>query len=293
MAAGRRQYYFLITLILSLTITSIIYATEPTFEDANEPKTTVGILGLSPGHPYRFNADQAQSQIVVTANVLGNTKSDTSPVTGWLDVTLTPGQSPFVTAHITDLDLELTEQIYLDYGFFVGWAKGTDIGVDMYEAGPAAPVNTDNSFLQTGNYLTGRGLFEYSFLFGAEQGSIDLSTMGPVFSDIIGLVSQNGTTITLQIDMDIEYPLESDGTQLGTAWIQGTVIATAEVFWAPADLFSDGIVNFKDFAVFAAAWPYTLGDPQYNPDCDLHQPSDGLIDARDLLVFADNWLEGM
>lgn len=288
MSIGRRQYDSLAALILSLTIASSVFAGQTAFAETNNPTSEVDILRIPPGQKYRFDADPAQSQIVVTANILNNSKSDTSSVTGWLDVTLKPGQSPFVTVNVTDLDLELTDRIDLNYGL-LGWAKGTDIGVDMNEPGPPAIVNTENSFLQTGNYLTGRGLFEYSFfLVGA--GTIDLSTMEPVFSDMTGFVSQDGTTITLQMDIDIEYPLEVEGTPLGTAWIQGTVVARAEVFWSPADLFSDGLVNFLDFAVFAAGWPYTLGDPQYNPNCDLHNPPDGLINAKDLAVFAESWL---
>lgn len=279
----------LVALILSLAIASAASAAETAFTNTNDPTATPEILRIPPGHSYRFNVDSVQSQIVVTAAVLGWDDSDLSPVTGWLDITLTPGQAPFSTVHITDMDLELTDQIDLNYGF-LGWATGTGIGVDMNEPGPAAAVQTDDSFLQPDNYLAARGILEYNFiLVGA--GSVDLSTMDPVLSDVTGLIWQDWTTITLQMDIDIEYPLEVDGTALGTAWIQGTVLATAEVFWAVADLYSDGLVNFRDFAVFAAAWPSTFGEPNYNPDCDIFDPAGGIINAMDLAVFADYWLE--
>jgi len=45
-------------------------------------------------------------------------------VTGRLNATLEPGQGPFSTIHITDMDLELTEQIDLSYRWFLlgdGW----------------------------------------------------------------------------------------------------------------------------------------------------------------------------
>jgi len=278
----------LIALILSLAILSAASAAQTAFIDTNDPTAMPGILGIPPGHSYRFNVDPAQSQIVVSAEVLGRTESDLSPVTGWLDITLNPGQSPFSTVHITDMDLELTDQIDLNYGLF-GSATGTGIGVDMNEPGPAAVVQADDSFLQPDNSLAARGIFEYDFIV-VGAGSVDLSTMDPVLSDLTGLVWQDWTTITLQMDIDIEYPLEVEGSALGTAWIQGTIIATADVFWAVADLYSDGLVNFKDFAVFALAWPSTLGDPNYNPDCDIFDPAGGVINAMDLAVFADYWL---
>jgi len=277
----------LVALILSLAIVSAAFAEETASADPNDATAMPGILGIPPGHSYRFNVDPAQSQIVVTATVLGRDDSDLSPVTGWLDITLTPGQSPFSTVHITDMDLELTEQIDLSYGL-LGWATGLGIGVGMDAPGPAAAVQADDSFLQPDNSLAARGIFEYDFL--GTAGSVDLSTIDPVLSDLTGLIRQDWTTITLQMDIDIEYPLEVDDTVLGTAWIHGTVIATADVFWAVADLYSDGLVNFRDFAVFAAAWPSTLGDPNYNPDCDIFDPAGGIINAMDLSVFADHWL---
>jgi hypothetical protein len=278
----------LVALILSPAIGTAAFAAEAAFIDTNDPTGAPGILRLPPGHPYRFNVDSARSQIVVTAEVMGREDNDVSPVAGWLDITLAPGQSPFSTIHTTDLDLQLTEQIDLSYGL-LGWAKGTGIGVNMNQPGPTAAIQIDDSFIQTSNYLAARGLFEYSFIL-VGSGSVDLATMDPVASDLTGFIWQDWTTITLQMDIDIEYPLEVDGSAVGTAWIQGTIVATAEVFWAAADLYSDGLVNFRDFAVFAAAWDTSPGDPAYNPECDLDQPLDGFIDAADLAVFADYWL---
>ncbi|MBN2270540.1 MAG: hypothetical protein JXN61_08000 [Sedimentisphaerales bacterium] len=288
MSVGRIQSCCLAALILSLTVGSAAFAAETAFIDTDDPTGAPGILRLPPGHTYRFNVDPAQSQIVVTAEVMGRDDSDVSPVAGWLDVTLAPGQAPFSTIHVTDLDLQLAEQIDLSYGL-LGSATGTGIGVDMNEPGSAAAVETDDSFIQMNNYLAARGLFEYSFIL-IGSGSVDLATMDPVASDLAGLVWQDWTTITVQMNIDIEYPLEVDGSAVGTAWIQGTIIATAEVFWAVADLYSDGLVNFRDFAVFAAAWDTSLGQPNYNADCDLFDPPGGVINAMDLAVVADHWL---
>jgi len=57
-----------------------------------------------------------------------------------------------------------------------------------------------------------------------------------------------------------------------------------------ADIFSDGVVDFKDFAVFAAAWGTTTGDPGWNAACDLALPV-GVIDEFDLAFLCEHWLE--
>jgi len=57
------------------------------------------------------------------------------------------------------------------------------------------------------------------------------------------------------------------------------------------DLEGDCGVSFADFAVFASAWQSKTGDADWNIACDLSQPSDGVIDWKDLAVIADNWLE--
>ncbi len=52
-------------------------------------------------------------------------------------------------------------------------------------------------------------------------------------------------------------------------------------------------VDFTDFAVVSLAW---LSDNtptvNWNPECDISEPPDGIIDELDLAVFTDNWLTG-
>jgi hypothetical protein len=57
------------------------------------------------------------------------------------------------------------------------------------------------------------------------------------------------------------------------------------------DFDDDNDVDFKDFAVLAAAWGSQPGDANWEPDCDISEPlPDGVIDIYDLAVFCDNWL---
>jgi hypothetical protein len=57
----------------------------------------------------------------------------------------------------------------------------------------------------------------------------------------------------------------------------------------PADLNADGYVRFDDFAIFALSWPSSFGNGNWNPDCDISEPPDGVIDEKDLQIFTESW----
>ena len=62
---------------------------------------------------------------------------------------------------------------------------------------------------------------------------------------------------------------------------------------AACDFDEDGNVNFDDIAVLALAWLSELGDAEWNPDCDISDPPDDVIDWADLDVCVNNWLVGL
>ncbi len=61
-----------------------------------------------------------------------------------------------------------------------------------------------------------------------------------------------------------------------------------EYYWSPADINSDGFVNFFDYTFFASAWQSVPNDPNYNEDCDLED--NDLIDYNDIALFCEDWL---
>ncbi|MFH1372069.1 MAG: DUF362 domain-containing protein [Planctomycetota bacterium] len=73
---------------------------------------------------------------------------------------------------------------------------------------------------------------------------------------------------------------------LGTG--NGIELTTDEPGWA--DLTGDWCIDLRDFAIFANAWGSTTGGPNWDPDCDISAPADGVIDEKDLLILSDNWL---
>jgi uncharacterized membrane protein len=58
----------------------------------------------------------------------------------------------------------------------------------------------------------------------------------------------------------------------------------------PGDFEPDRDVDSEDFAVLAAAWRSTPSDNNWNRFCDISEPSDNVIDEKDLKVFTENWL---
>jgi hypothetical protein len=58
------------------------------------------------------------------------------------------------------------------------------------------------------------------------------------------------------------------------------------------DFEPDCDVDFHDYAVLALAWRSGQGEANWNPACDLSDPTDGLIDEDDLQALIDNWLVG-
>ncbi len=61
----------------------------------------------------------------------------------------------------------------------------------------------------------------------------------------------------------------------------------ADEFWA-TDFSRDGLVNFVDYAMLAAAWHTEPNDANYNDDCDLQDNNN--IDFNDLGLFCEEWL---
>jgi hypothetical protein len=70
----------------------------------------------------------------------------------------------------------------------------------------------------------------------------------------------------------------------------GDVWMTDFIVSGNPDIFDDGCVDLLDLAIFAKAWMAQAGDDNWDPDCNIAEPSDNVINGRDLAVLAHNWL---
>ena len=89
---------------------------------------------------------------------------------------------------------------------------------------------------------------------------------------------------TGQTDIDGE-PRLFDGDANGTEIVD---MGADEYYWSPADINSDGFVNFFDYAFFASAWQSDPNKNNYNEDCDLED--NNFIDYKDIALFCEDWL---
>jgi hypothetical protein len=88
-------------------------------------------------------------------------------------------------------------------------------------------------------------------------------------------------------------PSSTGVAALGRGTIPWSDISLGYLLICPADFDNDGDVDAKDIAIFASAWNTKLGDPQWNPDCDISIPADNFINKKDLAWVVDSWLIGI
>ena len=72
--------------------------------------------------------------------------------------------------------------------------------------------------------------------------------------------------------------------------VDGTGIELVTEEGIAGDFYRDGVVDFKDYAVLAAAWGSEAGDANWDAACDMSMPIDGVIDEYDLAALCENWL---
>ena len=58
------------------------------------------------------------------------------------------------------------------------------------------------------------------------------------------------------------------------------------------DFEPDGDVDSADLATLCFAWLSRVGEPSWNPICDIAVPPDDIINFKDFQILAENWLEG-
>ncbi len=59
------------------------------------------------------------------------------------------------------------------------------------------------------------------------------------------------------------------------------------------DFEPDCKVGIRDLGILSTAWLSSFGDDNWNPDCDIHGPSDNIINFLDFCVLAEHWLESI
>jgi hypothetical protein len=171
------------------------------------------------------------------------------------------------------------------------WTDDVDYIDLYYDVDSSKFVASDGwNTVTTVNNYSWEHLDSIKFSLANEIGDFNLSVESP----LIGREQIVSSGTLLGRPVEVKFGTDSSGTGYGTG-----LIADVHHFdeWTgapepnqPGDLTGDGVVNFRDFAVFAVRWlELGCGEPDWCQGADLDK--NGVVDFSDLYIFVENWLE--
>lgn len=186
-----------------------------------------------------FTVDQSQSEVELSATldagIFNQTRSDSSSVTGSLEVGLSPPDAPFGSVQVTAMDLVLADDVSLNYNIiFIASvdvsADGGEISLSMEQPGAATTADAAGDFTQLMNDLAIDGMMDVQASgvdLGVPNGPQDISTIIEDV-DLSGSLSEAGGVITLTLPVTFQgtFPIGGNSVDLE---IDGTLVATAPV----------------------------------------------------------------
>ncbi len=168
------------------------------------------------------------------------------------------------------------------------WPSSIFLSMDQVAADSVAD---DFMYTEWDGVHTGGGEYNYPRMSGADDYLHEAASIpNPPSGANYDPNNDGGLTESLGVHEHWNNAIDKQYTRnLGTG--DGIEMVTAEPGWP--DLDGDWDVDFKDFAIFANAWGSTTGSPNWDPNCDISAPADGVIDEKDLYVLCDNWLAAL
>jgi len=157
-----------------------------------------------------------------------------------------------------------------------------------------------NASYATGKVSAGPGSYELGGLVGYNLGTTTASFWDIETSDCNTSDGGEGKTT-------VEMQTESTFTNAGWDFVGETANGTDDIWdicegtnypklvWQipVADFICPDGVNMLDFAVLGLAWMSEHNQGNWNPECDISDPNDDIINLLDLAVFTENWLTGI
>lgn len=240
--------------------------------------------------------DPAQSSITATLTLQGSSDSDTSPVTGFVQLNLATVNSPTMVTGL-DFDLQLTEPLdfFINYGF-AGTFTSTVTGLRLVYATPGTPIGpvpvTMGAFTFVGAPANTQGILTYTAtglvcvaLGGAGLPCTDmddLSTEPTQPIDFDGMLSVSAMrVVTVESTVDRTTPIDPANPSLGTLRVQGTLRGSVLVPAIAGDANGDCVVDFADITSVLA----NFGGAGPNGDAN----SSGGVDFGDVTSVLSNW----
>ncbi len=137
--------------------------------------------------------------------------------------------------------------------------------------------------------------FEYN---GTDNLLVDFSHNSDDYDDegMCRYSTPGGTrTAYARSDSDDDDPLDWSGTSSPFVY-NSTKVPNVQLTICndiAGDFDGDGDVDIYDLDTLVLTWLNGLGDGNWNPDCDICQPTDDFIDFSDFAVFGGNWQVGV
>ena len=251
-------------------------------------------------YTYTFVLDPAQSSLASQFQLPGTTPgTDTTSCQGTIRATLTPPADTFSGIHLIGLNLQPTSELHVVWSPLFATTVTMDttgfailLDATHGASGPAATVDNDGAFAQTGNQLAFAGSAHWAVVspFGSDSGDVDL-TQGTLPADVAGTVVDDGTHVTLSLlvqNLVYQEPIEVLGSpQTLTVTINGTIVGLADTIGIQGDADDDGRVDSADLGVWQRNYD-PLGNHQ-NTFALGDWDGDGTIDSADLGLWQRNY----
>lgn len=257
---------------------------------------TLTFCAAAQAETFSVPIDPAQSSITATLTLQGRSDSDTSPVTGFLQLNLATVSAPAQATGL-DFDLQLTEALdfFLDYGFG-GTFTSTVTGMRVLYANPGTPVGpvpvVMGAFSFVGAPANTQGLLTYnatglvclaltSAMLPCTDAD-DLSTEPTQPIDLTGDISVGpGRLVTIETMIDRTAPIDPANPTLGSLRVVGTIRGSIVVPVILGDANGDCVVDFADITAILSSYGGSgpLGDGD----------SSGTVDFADITAALSNW----
>jgi len=228
--------------------------------------------------PMQTYFHDSRTQVIYLAGEIGDAKTITDLA---LDVYEMPGQ----TLNYWTIRMKHTNRSnYSSYPLFEtsGWTT-------VYQS--------NESISSTGwQNFHFQNAFEYN---GTENLLIDFSHNNSSYTyDGHCMVSDTGSDRVLMAYCDSTQgdPLDWSDYTAPNLYVAKSVpniklISTMSIQPMTGDFKPDCNVDMYDLSIFASAWQSSPSDGNWNPDCDIHETAEPVVDMLDLSVFVGHWLD--
>jgi hypothetical protein len=243
--------------------------------------------------PVLFEVDPEVSvtTLEICESINGSCDSDSSPIVGFVELDLQPGQDPTL-ASILSFEFSLTETLNLSYSLGFGQTltlTAENLATQYAQDGPTAPepVGPGGELLFPAVPLVNAGTLSYNsstllcILLQSQNipcsATIDLAESGVIVAPIAATLTRDGDFYLLELSLSVSF----SGDDLPDAPpVSGTITTTIQAIApipapeCPADVNGSGSVDLADLNIVLANFGQATSDGDTN--------GDGNVDLADL-----------